>query len=300
MPGSPFKKTPRAGHLRGIDFYNRLQLKRAIALSITNYKAVHGIFPNLIQPRGLNEKITWSKFFAELPVPGSGNKLLTSEFIPIDLKNIIKCPRILWHSTTAKLPSNDEVPPGVYYFKASHGSGMTERVSFPLTKKERALLEIKAQKWLSNAYGLLNGEWWYNAFEKEILLEEAVTDERDSTALMFHVFDGEVGLITFYKKRISGGTADKSMWFDPYFNRLPYQNEGVEIMEDIFLTAETKSDLKCFASRIGKRFSYVRVDFLLDKNEKAYLGELTFSPNNGLLRWPTELDMNLGNKWNLH
>ena len=59
-------------------------MKHAIALSITNYKAVHGIFPNLIQPRGLNEKITWSKFFAELPVQGSGKKLLTSEFIPID------------------------------------------------------------------------------------------------------------------------------------------------------------------------------------------------------------------------
>jgi hypothetical protein len=197
------------------------------------------------------------------------------------------------------LPGNDEILPGDYYFKASHGSGMTERVSFPLKEKERARLEAQALEWLACAYGLYDGEWWYNAFQKEILLEEAITDERDSTALMFHVFDGEIGLISFYKKGLSGVSADKSLWLDPYFNRLPYQDERVETIEGVFLAAETKSNLKMFASRIGKPFSYVRVDFLLDRKEKAFLGELTFSPNNALLRWPLELDLHLGKKWNL-
>jgi hypothetical protein len=105
-------------------------------------------------------------------------------------------------------------------------------------------------------------------------------------------------MISFYKKGISKCSGDSSLWCDPYFNPLPYQNEGVQIMENVFLTAQTKSDLKLFASKIGKRFSYVRVDFLLDDNERAFLGELTFSPNNGLQRWPLDLDMILGNKWN--
>jgi hypothetical protein len=88
-PGSPFKRTPRVGHLRGIDFYKRPQLMRAMALAMVNYKAKHGTFPNLSDPRSLNEKIIWSKFFTERPVPAGGNKLLTSHFIPIDLQDTI-------------------------------------------------------------------------------------------------------------------------------------------------------------------------------------------------------------------
>lgn len=116
---------------------------------------------------------------------------------------------------------------------------------------------------------------------------------------MFLVFNGDVGLITFYIKNISGHSAEKSIWLDPDFNPVLYQNEGVEIIEKIDLTAETKSDLQMFASRIGKRFAYVGVDFLLDGEGRIFLGELTFSPNDGLMRWTADLDTRLGDMWNL-
>ena len=300
MPESPFKRTPRAGHLRGIDFYDRSQLTRAIALSMANYKATHGTLPNLLEPRRFNEKIVWSKFFREFRVPASGNKLLTSEFIPSGLKDAISCPRVIWHSPIAKLPSNDEIAPGDYYFKANHGSGMVIMVSFPLSGKELAGLEAKSQEWLSNNYGLEWGEWWYNSFQKELLIEEAVTCEKNAIFLMFHVFDGDVAFITLYRKILSFEPApEESIWLDADFNSLQYQNESVGIIRNIPYSEELMLKLKHLASKIGKQFQYARVDFIVDNSERAFLGEVTFTPNDGRMPWPTKMDLSLGDKWNL-
>jgi hypothetical protein len=66
-------------------------------------------------------------------------------------------------------------------------------------------------------------------------------------------------------------------------------DEGFEILaypkvprpvKDICLTQDTKNQLRRYASLIGCQFRFVRVDFLVDDNQKIYLGELTFSPGN--------------------
>src|SRR5262245_4802487 len=77
LPDSPFNKGIRPGFMRGIDFYNRRKLISAVALTIGKFRFVHGIAPNLLHPEGFNEKIVWSKFFSEVKIPESGNKILT-------------------------------------------------------------------------------------------------------------------------------------------------------------------------------------------------------------------------------
>ena len=57
--------------------------------------------------------------------------------------------------------------------------------------------------------------------------------------------------------------------------------------------------LGVYESGIKRRFSFVRVDFLLGDDERLYLSELTFSPGNGNLRWPGEMDAQFGALWNL-
>src|SRR5262249_32385536 len=160
-PYSPFNKAPRVGYLRGIDFYKGVKLISTIAFAMYRYRRFHGLYPNLLKPKYFDEKLFKSKFFTELKVPESGNKLLTSSFIPADWKTSISVAKIVWHSPTAKLPRNNEIKSGYYFLKASHGCGMFKT----LTEDEFICLEKICEKWLENDYGLTTGEWWYNTFE---------------------------------------------------------------------------------------------------------------------------------------
>src|SRR5690554_6948310 len=69
LPHSPFNHLPRDGYLRGIDFYDESGLLSAMALAMAKFRNKHGVLPNLVNPVGFNEKIVWSKFFAEFKVP---------------------------------------------------------------------------------------------------------------------------------------------------------------------------------------------------------------------------------------
>ena len=173
---SSYEKSARTGYLRGIDFYAPLNFCSVLANALLNYKKVHGVYPNLVTPQGFSEKVFWFKFFGEVKVPETGNKLLTERFIPEHIRHLISCPQIVWHAKHATLPKNDEIPAGSYYLKASHGSNMFKKIQYPLTDHERVVLELTCHQWLAYSYGIETGEWWYNSFEKEILIEKNITN----------------------------------------------------------------------------------------------------------------------------
>jgi FkbM family methyltransferase len=294
FPHSAFRHPPGIGHLRGIDFYKGSKLISTVAILMESYRRFHGVYPNVLKPIGFSEKLFKSFFFTEMKVPESGNKLLTSSFIPADLKSSVTVPEIVWHSPMAKLPDNNEIKPGYYYLKASHGSAMFKRIRYPLGDDEFISLEKTCEKWLGNEYGLHSGEWWYNTFEKEILIEEQVGTSDESTSWYFYTFSGIIGLITAHKKSRLGS---QFTWFDKNFEILPYQDPKFHRIENVILKENTRNELKHYACLIGRQFKFVRVDFLIDDNERIYLGEMTFSPAMALNSFPNELQAHLGNLW---
>lgn len=297
LAASPFRKLPREGHLRGIDFYKEDELIRAMTVTMTMFRKKHGVFPNLVNPVGFNEKIIWSKFFAEFKVPESGNKLLTYTFIPPDIQQVVQCPRIRWHSTRAILPGNDEIPPGYYYLKSNHGSNMFERIRYPLTDDQRAELERQCEQWLSNAFGLNDGEWWYNCFPREILIEDDVTNGSESISINLFIFGGKIESIALHlKSQAAGSMEEKVARLDSDFNYHPEfsRNSTLELPP---LSWHIKDEMKLCASKIGEQSRFVRVDFFLGQNEDFYLGEVTFTPNNGMVRRPRKLELHLGEQW---
>jgi len=184
--------------------------------------------------------------------------------------------------------------PGRYYLKASHGSGMFEKIRYPLSDNEFSSLERTCEQWLRREFGLTTGEWWYNTFAKEILIEEQVGSEDESVSWYFYVFDGVVGHITAHRKSDLGG---EFTWFNGNFEVSPYQDPKFARIDNICLTQDTKNKLKHYASVIGRQFGFVRVDFLVDGDEKIYLGEMTFSPARAHNSFPSELQAHLGNLW---
>lgn len=294
LPDSPFRRKPRLGHARGIDFYEPAKLLPVVAMALLKFYVAHKVLPNLVHPRTFNEKLTWSKFFSELKVPESGNKLLTHTFIPAGLRGEVRTAPVLWHAPSSVLPGNDEIAPGTYYFKSNHGSGMFERIAYPLSEEDRARLEATGSEWLTKPFGLQDGEWWYSIFRKELLLEDEIVMLGSTMSWNFYVFAGEVAFIAVYRKSETG---EESTWLDPDFKLLSHQNPKRPRVNFSNLPEAVKERMKIYAGEIGRTIPFVRVDFMVGLDETIYLGEMTFTPGNGLTPRPSDINLSLGEKW---
>lgn len=287
---SQFRKRPKEGHLRGIDCYSTVELLRVVGTVFYRFKQVHGTYPDLVHPKTYSEKMVWTKFFAEFPVPQAGNKCLTHLFIPESLPDVRAVP-IMHRSTAPTLPPNEAIPEGWYFVKANHGSDMFRKVHFPLSDADRRDLEATCARWLSNDFGRKDGEWWYCAFRKEILLEKALMGDEPAATWCFGVFDGTLYRVNVTRK-INGQM--QVTQFDTSFNVSPHQNaklDRVPNAEDYGM----KHRLGEIAVRIAKPFRIARVDLYVTPDRQIYLGEVTFAPGNGLTILPDEIETTLGN-----
>jgi hypothetical protein len=299
LESSPFRTGPPVGYMRGIDFYKRDMLLQQLSKMLLAYKERSGRFPNLIVPHLYSEKLNWLKLFTPLKVPESGNKLLTGNFIPEALADRIACPPIIWQSRTAMLPSNSQVLEGDYYIKANHGSGFFKRVRFPLSPERRRELESIACEWLDYPYGSGWGEWWYDTFEKKIIIEMSVAKPNPSSVILFYMFSGEVAFISVDQKSEDPDAKTRETWYDSSFNLYKDQMVGSERVEDGVITSRVKNEALQLAQIIGAQFDAARIDIIVGDNERFYLSEITFASKAGLPLSNVELDKMLGGAWHL-
>lgn len=287
--GEPiFTPVSDQSYIRGVDFYSESKLLQVMVTSIANFHQAHGFYPSISEPVGFNEWVTRRKFLDYFMVPESGNKLLTKKFIPSICTKDVRCADVMWRSAKVKIPSNKDIPPGRYFFKSSHGSGFYKIINYPLRPLDRVKLLYVAAKWLMNPFGLSTGEWWYNAFQPEIFIEEYLGDNLFS--INFFCFRGLVALIVFHSK-----WTKESITLMPDFSVVGNENDRVCIEQ--FCTDEQLKKLRELASKISLNFTFVRVDFLIAENEELILGELTFTPGDGLSKRPLGIDQYLGDHW---
>ncbi|MEA5442047.1 ATP-grasp fold amidoligase family protein [Cyanobium gracile UHCC 0281] len=294
---SPFATVPAEGYQRGIDFYSRQELIATLQNVLATYRTACGRFPNLVSPQLYSEKVNHAKFFAPIKVPASGNKLLTAHFLPPALEGRVSLPEVVWHDQQPALPANESLAPGDYYLKASHGSGMVKKVSFPLDAMQRKVLEATCQQWLSRPYGLEQGEWWYNAFPPHLLLERSVSARTPSISLLFYVLGGDVALITVFAKALSPGVPNRRLLLDGSFQAHAEQDPEEMRLGDLDLSEPLKQRCLEVARTLGAQFRSVRIDLMVGDDERIYLNEVTFSPNAGLPFVGRELDRRLGSLW---
>ncbi|MFW9617511.1 ATP-grasp fold amidoligase family protein [Aquabacterium sp.] len=291
---SPWRRATREGYGRGIDHYRPEQLTWVVATAFKRFKAEFNHYPNIARPCTFNDKVMWFKFLGEIKIPESGNKLATGSFIPPSLRDQLTCVPLVWHGHSASLPQNHELPAGVYYLKASHGSGMFERICYPLSSEQRCRLLAIADEWLKRPFGLDDGEWWYNVFTPQLILEHSVTGENDSISWNFYVLNGEVPMVGLFLK--SGATGQSySTWLGPDFQPLPWQ--AAMPLVPSYEIGQRQHDMLRYALEIAKPFSAVRVDFLQGSDDRVYLCELTFSPGNAMTQRAPEVESMLSAPW---
>lgn len=291
-PDSPFRRPPRPGFKRGIDFYSGRGLLLALANALFAYRAKLGMFPDLAEPRGYNEKILRFKFFGEVKTPEAGDKLATARFIPEDWRGRIRCPEVVWHSTAPELPANDRIAPGVYYLKSNHGSDMFRKIRYPLAEAGRTALQALCRHWLARDFGVSDGEWWYAAFPRRILLERDVCGGAPPVSWNIHVLDGTVGLVELFDKHAQ---PMQVTWLDERLQPMAIQLDGVDRITAPKMPADPDG-LLAAAVAIAAPFPFARVDFFIDADGAAWLGEVTFSPSNAMGRRPAEIERRLGDR----
>jgi hypothetical protein len=296
MEASPFRKVPPRGYLRGVDVYSAARFQQVLGMVAAAFHVKHGRWPEIIDPQLLTDKIFWSMFFRPLKVPETGNKLRTGSFIPNGARAIVEPPPIIWHSKIPRVPRGGEIEPGTYYLKTSHGADMYRRVTYPISNAEAEALDREFERHLSTKYGLQNGEWWYSTFEPQILLERAIGSVKFSVSWNFLVIRGEVVRVTAYQK----------VGFRRYFRSslspdfTPITPPGAEGAAQYIMPSKSAQDAVLSAARaIGGPLRFARVDFLLDDDERVYLGEVTFVPGAALTSLPNDLDEELGAMWDL-
>lgn len=299
QPDSPFRRPPPPGFLRGIDFYSEDELEKAVARALELSRHIIGYYPSLIDADRLNDKCYRAKFLSPMRVPESGNKLLTHTFIPKELEGRLRCPTIVWHSRIPEIPPNTAIRPGEYYLKANHGSGMFRKIRYPVHDDDRVFLNALCRQWLAYDYGRDDGEWWYNAFTHEILLEEQIGSGDTSVTWNVYTFGERVELIIGYRKMSEvSSDQDECTWFDRDFNVVPHLEIAKPPLSSATLSPETRRDMIEFSRAIGRKHKFMRVDYLIDDDGDLFLGEITFTPMNGLdTAKPESLDRYLASLW---
>ena len=288
----PFRRAPPPGHLRGIDVYSAAQLPVVLRNAADSFHKALDRYPDIVAPERMSDKMFASKFLRPFKVPESGNKLLTSAFIPDEVKDLVTVAPIVWHSKVAKIPRGDALEPGVYYLKTSHGCNMYRRVTYPISDAEADALDAQFGQMLATRYGMASGNWWHSRFQPELMIEKSVGSTEFSTSFNYYVIDGKVELLVPFQK-LRGGY--RKTYFTADFERLP---EDTPADAEFTMPSDaTKALMLKLALAIGGPLGFARVDFLLDDDERPYLGEVTFTPGNAQTHISDELDLRLGRAW---
>ena len=289
-PSGPYGRNAKPGFRRGIDAYKSANFLGALTNAMFGYHDRFGVYPDMVDPKGFNEFIFRHKFFGNIKVPETGNKLLTGRFIPETLRDRLRCPPLIWYSDTAQLPRNERIAPGRYCLKANHGSGLFKAITYPLADGRRAALEAEGRNWLKQIYGLQDGEWWYAAIPRRLKLEADVCDGKPSVSWNVYVIHGRIGCIELFDKN-----ADPMQvtWLDAEFRPDELQMDALARIQDPLLPADPEF-MKTAALAIAAPYDFARVDFFVGADGTLYLGEITFSPSNALSRRPAAMEQRLG------
>ena len=176
--------------------------------------------------------------------------------------------------------------PASFALKTNHGCGNH------ILCKDKSRLDVQqARKQMDNLVKKTFSirEPHYKFIAPRIYAEELIqyTDGAALTDYKFMCVKGEIQCILTCSERSKDFHKVKLCTLDTDWNMLPWMNK-----KDCSCTIPKRpkhlAEMVQIAKRLSADFDFVRVD-LYDTGEKVYFGELTFTPNSGLLTyWTTD------------
>jgi TupA-like ATPgrasp len=266
---------------------------RDLVFAVNHYRHAHGVYPRLLRPRTLNEKILRRKVFDRRPLFTTlADKYAVRQFVADRVGSAV-LPRLYCVTTDPETIAFDSLP-RKFVVKPTHASGWVRVVHDEDTIDRQELIQT-CKRWLGSSYYEFLHERGYKDVPRRIMIEEFIDDGsgESPTDYKFFTFRGKVHLIQIDTSRFSG---HRRSLYD-----LEWRDTGTRVTYDRIaapLPRPANLDLMLqTAAALGRDLDFVRVD-LYDVGRQIYFGEMTATPGCGASRFEPELmDYKLGTLW---
>lgn len=253
------------------------------------YKNSTGKNLNLENPKTFTEKLQWMKFNDSTKEKALlSDKYEAAKIIAKKYEGRIKIVKQLGAWTDANDIDFASLP-NQFALKCNHGSAMN------IIVKDKSKLNIKKtikklNGWLKLDYATMNGmfENHYTFIDRKIIAEEFI-QEMDGNLhdYKFHCFNGEPKYCQLIGDRIPNSHHYFLSFYTPDWKKTDITYNNHAVYEKEYPRPEKLDEMLKLAKEMSAPFSYVRVDFYL-LNGDIYFGELTFTPDSGILTFNKE------------
>lgn len=262
---------------------------------IIDYFFTFGKLPNLRHPETISEKLQWVKLYGGLEKHSKYvDKYEVRNFINKTIGEKYAVPLLgVWDKFE---DINFNKLPKQFVLKTTHGS------SYVFVCKDKSSLDKKrlgktVAKWMEENFYKKTREIQYKSCKPRIICEKYLEDESGGlTDYQFFCFNGKPYLIEVISDRFLEMKGD---YFDLNWKILPIHYRGEPHSKKTLKKPKNFTEMLAVSEKLSKLFPFVRVDLYSIKN-KIYFGELTFTPDNGLLVfYPSQVNYQLGKLINL-
>lgn len=239
-----------------------------------------GVLPDLANPKGYNDKVSWLKIHDQMPEHViCCDKLLARAYVADRIGR--DCLLDVYQITRTVDQIALEPLPERYVLKTNHDSGSVYVVTDESSRR-RATRRIRRS--IKRTYGVAKGEWAYAHISPYVFAEEFM--DGPTTDYKFHCCGGEIRWVQIIADRALDKPRETMV--DESYKPLPLHFNYENIYEaEPPVQPTTWTTMKEMARTLSQPFRYVRVDFY-EYEDRPVFGELTFWPLGGLCRTKDE------------
>jgi hypothetical protein len=267
------------------------KFKLDVKLIIDSYNNVKKNGINIDNPISFKDKINWIKIFdCSDKKTYCTDKIKVHNYCKDILGKDICCPILSIYNSVDEI--NLDILPQQFVIKCNHGCG------YNLIVKDKNKININVYKkilndWLNSDFSCVGGELQYHNINPKIFSEKYLGDNISDYKIW--CFDGEPECIFIHHNRY---LKNKSYYNVYNMDFIPIHIRCDQNIDPNLYDKKPKNfDLMIqYSKQLSKEFNFVRVDFY-EVDDILYLGELTFTPANGLIYFISkDIDMYYSDK----
>lgn len=272
-----FSKLSKKDYVKGLKLWYSNQTKKVL---------------NLDNPKTYTEKIQWIKLYdIDYLKTNLTDKYLVREWVKKKIGEKYLIPLLGVWDQFKNIDFNKL--PNKFVLKCNHGCNMNiivlDKNKFNINEAEK-----KINHWMKINYAFFYGlELQYKNINRKIIAEEYIeNDNNNINDYKIWCFDGKVDTIMVISER---NKKKKYAFYDKNWNLLPFYYSNFQ--EKKFDRPKNLNELIKISEILSKGFKHVRTDFYILNNGTIKFGEMTFTPNSGIVNFlKEEYNEYFGNK----
>jgi len=249
-------------------------------------------FPNLDQPKTLNEKTIWRILFDRREIYSRLTDKVGMRKYSKEIGLSAHLPKTYFIGTNPREIDFNKLP-NSFVVKPNHASGQLIVVNDRKLFDKSELIKT-CEEWLAFSYYDRGREWPYKNIQPKIIIEELLGDAKKLKVYKIHCFHGVPKLLAVGRGYTTGFIQFAA--YDMDWNKYELDYEPAQNAD--FSRPKGFSELMALAAKLSAPFDYVRVD-LYHLTDRLVISELTFTPNSGLNTHSGKVGLILGNYWDL-